>query len=229
MRKPLLVLLALVALGCAADDPRSERSDRAPPAVAPVTSDDDAIVMRGSKHADADPPPKRAVDRERIDALEREAKGSEKKSSGGDLSRPAAVGKGKTAPALALSSWHNSAALRLDDLLGKVVLLHFFAEWSEASADTFDPVESFHERYGSRGLVVIGIHVKSGAAEGIQTVVTEHRLRYAVAADLQGTTAARYDVAAIPAFVIVGRDGLVRSTGNRVPREADVEAALGIK
>ena len=71
---------------------------------------------------------------------------------------------GRPAPPLVLAEWLNTDPLTLDGLRGKVVLLRWWtAPGCSFCAATAPSLNALHQRFGPRGLVVIGIyHHKAG-------------------------------------------------------------------
>jgi thiol-disulfide isomerase/thioredoxin len=55
-------------------------------------------------------------------------------------------------------TWINSAPLRLDQLLGRAVLVEFWDYCRANSIRTLPYVQAWHERYEDHGLRVIGVH-----------------------------------------------------------------------
>lgn len=64
---------------------------------------------------------------------------------------------GVPAPPLKLSGWLNSPPLEMDQLRGKVVLIRWWTDGCPFCAATAPALKQLNERYGSRGLRVIGI------------------------------------------------------------------------
>ncbi|RUL86965.1 TlpA family protein disulfide reductase [Tautonia sociabilis] len=64
---------------------------------------------------------------------------------------------GQDAAPLAVSAWVNGEPLSDSDLQGKVVLLDFWAVWCGPCIATFPHLIEWNERYGDKGLVIIGL------------------------------------------------------------------------
>src|SRR5207302_9616257 len=54
--------------------------------------------------------------------------------------------------------WINAAMLRMDQLLGQVVLIEFWDFCRPNSIRTLPYMKAWHERYAERGLRVMGVH-----------------------------------------------------------------------
>src|SRR6266404_2771011 len=62
-----------------------------------------------------------------------------------------------TAPELATGEWINSTPLKLNELRGRVVLIEFWTFGCINCRNTLPYVESWHDRYKEKGLIVIGV------------------------------------------------------------------------
>jgi thiol-disulfide isomerase/thioredoxin len=56
-------------------------------------------------------------------------------------------------------AWKNSKPLKLADLRGKYVLLDFWGWWCGGCVHRMKELFAMHDRFGKRGLVIIGVHV----------------------------------------------------------------------
>ncbi len=66
---------------------------------------------------------------------------------------------GKQAPELQkMKGWINSKTIKLAELRGKVVLLDFWGTWCGPCVHAIPKLIDLHEKYGNKGLVIIGIH-----------------------------------------------------------------------
>jgi len=95
------------------------------------------------------------------------------------------------------------------NLKGKVVIVEFWATWCAACAAASPRLRAWHEKYGPRGLRIISVSTEPW--ETIQSHFKGQLPPYTIVADDQDKTTARFRVPAIPTFVLVGRDGKVRS------------------
>ncbi|HUE13711.1 MAG TPA: redoxin domain-containing protein [Planctomycetaceae bacterium] len=97
---------------------------------------------------------------------------SDKREMKLDLTAPAtrfALLRGLPAPELReIVGWKNSAPLRLADLKGKCVVLHFWGYWCGPCIHEMPAMFELYDRYAKQGLVVIGVHVEVGP-EGIDS------------------------------------------------------------
>jgi cytochrome c biogenesis protein CcmG, thiol:disulfide interchange protein DsbE len=139
-----------------------------------------------------------------------------------DLLRGALVGK-KAPPFTLVGAGPHPA--RLEALLGKVVVLEFWATWCEPCNTTLPRLSRWQERYGKLGLRVIGVSMEP------MDVVLRHlggkRVAYTLASDPGGAVSDAYGVPVVPMFVVIDGAGVVRhvdvGAGSRVDA---VEAAF---
>lgn len=119
--------------------------------------------------------------------------------------------KGKPFPAFKMTDTngkvHTNASLK-----GKVVLLDFWATWCGPCKAASPTMQKLHEKYASKGLVVIGANAyeqpkdKAGAAAKYQK---EHKYTYTFTKD-NDKLAASIGARGIPFFVFIDKQGVVR-------------------
>ena len=125
------------------------------------------------------------------------------------------------APELKVAELLGTGPVRLADLKGKVVLLDFWATWCTYCVKTMPRLNSLHQKYRDRGLVIIGLNGFEGNIEGrpaTRAQELEHFRQFkrkmnvaydfAVAADAENDK--RFGVASLPTAVLVDRRGRVR-------------------
>ena len=136
---------------------------------------------------------------------------------------------GKPAPDFVADTL-SGETVRLQDYRGKVVLLDFWASWCMPCRQEMPNVVRIHNRYGSRGLQVIGINLDTNRAEASQFVSAEG-LTWPHVRDDWGSpsgVAGKYGVEAIPMTFIIDRDGTIIDVGLRGGQlEARIAEALG--
>src|SRR3989344_1117252 len=91
-----------------------------------------------------------------------------------------------------IAHWLNSEPLLMQDLKGKVILLDFFAYSCINCRRAIEHVKKMHEKYKSKGLVVIGVHAPEFEFEkvpqNLQKTLDTISVRYPVAMDNEHTT-----------------------------------------
>jgi thiol-disulfide isomerase/thioredoxin len=85
------------------------------------------------------------------------------------------------------AGWLNSPPLRTDELRGKVVLVDFWTYTCINWLRTLPYVRAWHEKYGDRGLVVVGVHTPEFWFEhdpdNVRRAAQEMRVEYPIALD----------------------------------------------
>jgi cytochrome c biogenesis protein CcmG, thiol:disulfide interchange protein DsbE len=142
---------------------------------------------------------------------------------------------GQTAPDFALqrvpSSSAGAARTTLNEFRGQVVLLDFWSTLCGPCRAATPTLATLHEKYGKRGLVVIGIDLQESAAK-VKEYVKEHQVPYRVLLDSDASVARKYGVSAIPAFFVIDAKGAIvwRRTALRAEEmEEQVQKALAAK
>ncbi len=93
---------------------------------------------------------------------------------------------------------------------GKVVLLDFWATWCPPCRESIPVIQRLHEKYGARGLVVLGVTDED--PDHVRAFVTENKMTYAVAAGpAQDGVLLKYQVEGLPTSVVIDKQGRVRS------------------
>lgn len=134
---------------------------------------------------------------------------------------------GRPAPKLTgLRTAAGTAGPTLDDYKGKVLVVDFWASWCIACRATSAHLNGWHDRYGSRGLEVIGIAAEP--SDGVALGTRRFGIRYATFADPDMETSAAYHVHELPSVMIIDRRGVVRdvATGFDPRRMRDMEGLV---
>ena len=123
--------------------------------------------------------------------------------------------------------------LDLTHYRGKVVLVDFWASWCVPCRRSFPWLNEMQERYGDRGLIVVGVNVDANrsAAEGfLREVPAQFQIIY----DPAGELAAAYRVPGMPTSFLFGPDGSLVSNHigfqqtARDEREAELQRLLPV-
>ncbi|MFK7788764.1 MAG: redoxin family protein [Phycisphaeraceae bacterium] len=113
-------------------------------------------------------------------------------------------------PALTVDNWHNSEALELDQLKGKVVVLDFWATWSPSNDKSIPRNKTLIEKYGEQGLVLIGICATTQGKESIKQAIEKHGIDYPVCVDIDNKTTTAYSPNGYSDYYIIDRAGKLR-------------------
>lgn len=146
------------------------------------------------------------------------------------LSDPAAflvTDSGKPAPAFTLSTF-DGKSFSLADFRGNVVLLDFWATFCPPCIKALPELQALHSKNEDRGFTVIGVTVDD-RAELVERATSRANVTYPI---LQATpeTWNAYSVTALPALILVGRDGkIIRRYGGEADKAAmlaEIERAI---
>lgn len=97
-----------------------------------------------------------------------------------------------------------------EDLAGRVVLLDFWATWCAPCLAELPHLRDLHERYGDRGLVIIGVALDAIERRDLRSFLLRHDVDWPQVHERDGTGAAfaqRFAVEAVPVTVLVDREG----------------------
>ncbi len=142
---------------------------------------------------------------------------------------------GPTAPEFTgIDHWLNSPPLTMAALQGKVVLVDFWTYSCINCIRTLPYVESWYQKYGSEGFVVVGVHTPEFAFEhdtaNVAAAITRFGITYPVAQDNEYATWTAYNNEYWPADYLIDATGHVRDThfgeGDYLQTEAEIRSLL---
>jgi hypothetical protein len=115
---------------------------------------------------------------------------------------------------LNVSSWINSPPLTQKDLVGKVVLIHFWNYSSVESLRAIPFLREWHEKYTADGLIPVGIHVPvydfESILSNVSTAAEKLKLIYPIAIDNDFAMWKAYNVQEMPAFYLIDAESRIR-------------------
>lgn len=117
--------------------------------------------------------------------------------------------KPEAPPALSVDNWHNSDALKLEDLKGKVIVLDFWATWSPSNKKSIPKHKELIDMYGEQGLVIIGICSTLGS-ESIKETIETYGINYPVCVDVDNKTNTAYAPNGYSDYYLIDRQGKLR-------------------
>lgn len=138
-------------------------------------------------------------------------------------------------PVTSQAGWINSSPLRLAELRGKVVLVEFWTFGCSNCVNTLPWLKTVAERYGSRGLVVVGVHTPEFQherdPENVRRATKRLGINYPVMLDAESEYWRALGNLYWPAFYLVDGSGRIfaREIGElRVgtPRAARMESRI---
>jgi len=157
---------------------------------------------------------------------------------------------GTAAPELEVSQWIEGAERApksLAGLRGNVVLLYFWAMWSEPFVNSAPRLRGFESKFAGLGFEIVGLTKFYGRSDteealsreqeikSLQNFRTRHQLRYPFAVGKMDdvTNEERYGVAVPPTMVLIDRRGYVRNikrgVGEYRKLERQIEKLIGEK
>jgi len=101
--------------------------------------------------------------------------------------------------------------IQLQDLRGKVVVLNFWASWCKPCRQSIPWLNGLRSRYGSQGLVIIGVNVDAERAEA-ERFQRDVPIDFEVVYDPQGKLAERFELKGMPSSFVFDRDGKLAHT-----------------
>jgi hypothetical protein len=133
--------------------------------------------------------------------------------------------------------WINVSMLRMDQQLGRPVLIEFWDFCRPNSIRTLPYMKAWHERYADRGLRVIGVHTAgfepSRDPEAVRGAVARLEVPYAVVVDTQLEIWEAYGNLGWPARYLFNQEGMLfehhYGEGGYVETEQAIQELLGIE
>jgi len=115
-------------------------------------------------------------------------------------------------------------AIRLADLRGHAVWINFWASWCPPCQAETPTLRTMDERYGDRGLALIGIQVQQTVDDG-RAYADRYSLDYLIGADVSAAIFRTYRVFALPTQFFIDADGVIRAVVNG-PLDLETASAL---
>jgi cytochrome c biogenesis protein CcmG, thiol:disulfide interchange protein DsbE len=112
---------------------------------------------------------------------------------------------GDRAPEFAAAALDGSRDVSLNDLLGRPILLNFWASWCGPCVDEAPMLRRAHERFGDQ-VEFVGIDVRDSRSDALE-FVARHRLDYLHLRDEDLTIYDRYGLTGQPESFLIGADG----------------------
>jgi len=103
----------------------------------------------------------------------------------------------------------NGPNLRLQEQRGKVVLVNFWATWCGPCREEMPQLNSLYEKYKASGFVLLGVNVDEDV-RNVNTVVGQLGVKFPVLLDTDKQVSKLYELSAMPATVLIDREGKVR-------------------
>lgn len=103
----------------------------------------------------------------------------------------------------------NGPNLRLQEQRGQVVLINFWATWCGPCRQEMPHLNRLYDKYKSSGFVLLGVNVDDDSRKAAD-LAAKLGLRFPVLLDTEKKVSRVYDMSAMPATVLIDRDGKVR-------------------
>jgi cytochrome c biogenesis protein CcmG/thiol:disulfide interchange protein DsbE len=113
----------------------------------------------------------------------------------------------KAAPRFALKD-SSGQTIRLENYLGKVVLLDFWATWCTGCKKEIPWFSEFQRTYSSQGLAVVGVSMDDGGWNVLKPFLAETRVPYPMLLG-DDPTARQYGIQNLPDTFLIDRQGRV--------------------
>jgi thiol-disulfide isomerase/thioredoxin len=132
--------------------------------------------------------------------------------------------------------WVNVAALRMDQQLGRPVLVEFWDFCRPNSLRTMPYIKAWHERYAEAGLRVVGIHSPgfepSADPDAVEAAVLRLAVPYPVVVDSELEIWREYENLGWPARYLFNQDGMLfeyhYGEGAYAETELAIQELLGV-
>ncbi|QFU77225.1 TlpA family protein disulfide reductase [Halioglobus maricola] len=99
--------------------------------------------------------------------------------------------------------------MRLSEHRGEVVLINFWASWCGPCRQEMPELERLQQQYHDLGFTVFGINVEQDR-EAADRTLKDIPVTFPVLFDVENTVSETYGVDAMPATVLVDRNGVIR-------------------
>ena len=99
--------------------------------------------------------------------------------------------------------------LRLKEQRGRVVLVNFWATWCGPCRQEMPHLSRLYDKYRASGFVLLGVNVDDDARKATE-LASKLGVTFPVLLDTDKTVSRLYDMSAMPATVVIDRDGRVR-------------------
>lgn len=126
-------------------------------------------------------------------------------------------------PAVSASAWMNSAALGDPELANRVVLLDFWATWCMPCVRNLATMQSYAESFKDKPFTLIGVHYSE--THNVELYLRDQGVQFPVAID-SGDTFKRFAISVIPTYILIDKQGKIRSTTNEPPPKEKIAALL---
>jgi len=104
----------------------------------------------------------------------------------------------------------DSVQYNLEDYRGKIVLLHFWADWCPRCRQEFARLQKVNDELKDRGLQILAINVGQ-TKEHILELKQEYRLSFPLLLDQKKEIAEKYGVKGLPTSLFIDKKGMIQA------------------
>ena len=97
----------------------------------------------------------------------------------------------------------------LDDHLGKVIVVNFWATWCVPCVKEMPSFENLYRRYRSQGLTLLAVSLDKGDSSKVQEFADKHKLSFPILLDTEGVAEKLYPSFSIPFTYVIDKQGRV--------------------
>jgi len=127
-----------------------------------------------------------------------------------DLSIPVGPQIGNRAPDFSLNSLDGST-IGLTDLIGKYVLINYWATWCIPCKEELPILERIYQEYKSRGLVILSVDaIEQDTADKLQAVISQVGMTFPTLLDQGNQFADSYQAIFFPTSFFIDTTGVIR-------------------
>jgi peroxiredoxin len=103
----------------------------------------------------------------------------------------------------------NGPNLRLQEQRGRVVLINFWATWCGPCREEMPQLNRLYDKYRHSGFTLLGVNVDEDL-RNVSTVAGQLGVKFPVLLDTDKQVSKLYEMNAMPATLLIDRDGKVR-------------------
>jgi peroxiredoxin len=96
-----------------------------------------------------------------------------------------------------------------DDLQGKAVIIHFWADWCQYCLEEMPALDALYREYRGKGLEILAVNVGQ-SPEAAKAFMKRVRVSYPVLLDTDSSTAKQYSVLGLPRTFFLDRKGRIK-------------------
>ncbi|MEM9418444.1 MAG: TlpA disulfide reductase family protein [Planctomycetota bacterium] len=119
---------------------------------------------------------------------------------------------GQTMPPLLVEDWRNGELTR-EDLLGKIVLVDFWATWCVPCFESLPKRNALLAQYADQGFVILGVCGSKAGQDQYDGMLALHPMDYPTARDPSTAFGDWWRVMWMPTYALVDRNGVIRGVG----------------